>query len=226
MYIYRVTYICWMLSKVVAILNPKGGSGKTTLATNVGGCLHKREYKTLIIDTDPQGSALEWQQSQSDSAPDLPLVVGIDKPVLHKKLPSIVGDYDFLIVDGAALVSEITVSAVKVADIVLIPVRHSGFDIRAVDTVVDAVQTMQSISGGRPMASFVISSQASGSILARSVDDALSQMELPVFQSRTSRRVAYEEAAALGVTVMDLSGRQKASQEIESITSELLNLLS
>jgi len=46
--------------------------------------------------------------------------------VLHKKLPLIVGDYDFVIIDEAALVSEFTVSAVKVTDIVLITVRHSG----------------------------------------------------------------------------------------------------
>jgi cellulose biosynthesis protein BcsQ len=61
--------------------------------------------------------------------------------------------------------------------------------------------------------------------LAKSIDDALSDFELPVLKARTSLRVAYEEAGGAGLTVLDLESRDKASAEIEAITSELLEML-
>ena len=64
---------------IIGVLNPKGGSGKTTLATNLAHALQLEGREghpspVLIVDTDPQGTATDWQAAQGDGA-DLPSVV-------------------------------------------------------------------------------------------------------------------------------------------------------
>ena len=61
--------------------------------------------------------------------------------------------------------------------------------------------------------------------LANSIDSVLAEYELPVFESRTSHRVAYEEAGGMGVTVLDLASRTRAAREVEAITTELLEFI-
>ena len=212
------------MATVIAILNSKGGTGKTTLATNIAGCLHKRGHSVLIVDSDPQGSARDWYEAQPEGA-DLPPVVGVDRPVLHKKIPMITGTYEYVIIDGVAKLEKITASAVKAADFVLIPVKHSGFDMWAVESLVESIEARRVLTDGKPDAAFVISCQTKGSRLARSVDGALSDFGLPILKARTTQRVAYEEAGGFGLTVLDLAGRNKAANEIEAITNELLGML-
>ena len=209
---------------VVAILNSKGGSGKTTLAVNVGGCLHKQGHSVLIVDSDPQGSARDWYEAQPANA-ELPAVVGMDGPILHKNIPAIAGSYEYIIIDGAARLEEITASAIRAADFVLIPVRHAGFDLWAVESLVESIEARRALTGGKPEVAFVISCQTQGSRLARSVDSALAEFNIPIMESRTAHRVAYEEAGGFGLTVLDLKGRRKAADEIRAITNELLGML-
>ena len=212
------------MAKVIAVLNSKGGSGKTTISTNIGGCLHKKGHKVLIVDSDPQGSARDWYEAQPDDV-ELPPVVGVDRPILHKNIPSISAPYEFIIIDGAAKLEEMTASAIMVADFILIPVKHSAFDIWAVETLVESIKARQLITDGKPRAAFVISCQSQGTRLAKSIDEALSDFELPILKARTTNRIAYEEAGGAGLSVLDLAGRDKAAIEIEEITNELLEMM-
>lgn len=108
------------MAQVIAVLNSKGGTGKTTIATNLAGCLHKRGHSVLLVDSDPQGTALDWYSAQPDGA-DLPAVIGIDRPVLHKSIPQRAGEYAYVVIDGSARVADNISSAIRVADLVLIP---------------------------------------------------------------------------------------------------------
>ena len=175
------------------------------------------------MDSDPQGTALDWYSAQPDGA-DLPPVIGIDRPVFHKSIPQLTRDYAYIIIDGPAKIAENTTSAIRVADLVLIPVRHSGFDLWAVESLVEAIRTRYALTG-KPAAAFLISAQIKRSRLANTIDEALADLNLPVLVGRTSRRVAYESAGGLGLTVMDLAGQAAAAAEIESITDEIITLL-
>ena len=211
------------MAHVIAVLNSKGGTGKTTIATNLAGCLHKRGHSVLLVDSDPQGTALDWYSAQPEGA-DLPAVIGIDRPVLHKSIPQLTRDYAYIVIDGSAKIAENTTSAIRVADLVLIPVRHSGFDLWAVESLAEAIRTRYALTG-KPAAAFLISAQIKRSRLANTIDEALADLNLPVLVGRTSRRVAYESAGGLGLTVMDLAGQAAAAAEIESITDEIITLL-
>ncbi len=212
------------MASVIAVLNSKGGTGKTTLATNLAGWLHHSGSRVLIVDTDPQGSARDWHHARPDGT-DLPAVVAMDRPTLHRDLGSVAAPYDFVVVDGAAKLEAVAASALKAADLVLIPVQPSGFDLWAVADLVEAVQVRREVTDGRPAAAFVVSRQVSGTHLAAEVTEALRGLGLPVLTGRTSQRVAYAEAAQSGLTVLDYEPEGKAAEEIRAIGKEVLNVL-
>ena len=78
-------------AKVIAILNQKGGVGKTTLsihiATALAGDANGGRHKVLLIDADPQGSALDWSTERT-AAPNFP-VIGLPKPTLHREIAAL-----------------------------------------------------------------------------------------------------------------------------------------
>ena len=113
--------------KIIAILNQKGGVGKTTLATNISTKLYLDNYKVLLIDSDPQGSARDWHAAGKSEMP----VIGIDRPTLDKDIKKIANNFDWIIIDGAPQLTDMAISAIKCADLVVMPVQPSPYDIWA-----------------------------------------------------------------------------------------------
>jgi len=83
--------------QVIAVLNQKGGSGKTTIATHLARALQLDGASVLLVDSDPQGSARDWAAVQEDNPVT---VVGIDRPTIDRDLKAI-GHKDFVVIDGA-----------------------------------------------------------------------------------------------------------------------------
>ncbi len=114
---------------IVALLNQKGGVGKTTIALHLAGEWAKRGQRVTVIDADPQGSALDWSQQRArESLPRLFGVVGLARDTLHREAPEIARDVDHVIIDGPPRVAGLMRSALLAADLVLIPVQPSPFD--------------------------------------------------------------------------------------------------
>ncbi|MGC8703773.1 MAG: AAA family ATPase, partial [Thiomonas sp.] len=65
--------------KIIALLNEKGGTGKSTVATNLASALHLRGRRVVLVDADPQGTTRDWR-SASPEGIDLPPVVALDRP--------------------------------------------------------------------------------------------------------------------------------------------------
>lgn len=208
-------------SKVIALLNQKGGVGKTTLSVNLARAFQLRGLRVLIVDTDPQGSAQDWCQAGHHHGLDMPVVVGVERPTLEKSIPQLKNAFDIIIIDGAAKLQDITVSALKTADIVLIPVQPTALDIWATDDLVELVKARQSVTEGKPKAAFLVNRQITGTRLAGDADEALSHFEIPIFKGRTTQRVIYAECIASGSTVLDLEPNGAASAEITAILEEL-----
>jgi chromosome partitioning protein len=206
--------------RVVAVLNQKGGSGKSTIATNLARAFQKEEYRVAIIDADPQGTASEWASRHEDTPP----VYGANKATIHTDLPALEDAFDIVVVDGAPSLEDRALSAVKAANLVLIPVRPSGADIWSAQDVVDMARARKEATGA-PDAAFVVSQQVARSNLASTVQDALSTFDIDVMDARTSHRVAYAEALGAGRSVLDLPDARKAAAEIRELARETLNRL-
>ncbi len=205
---------------VIAVLNQKGGVGKTTISTHIGRALQLRGHEVVLVDSDPQGSARDWSAVDVEQ---LLTTVGIDRPTIERDVKRLRAD--FVVIDGAPQASDLAVSALKAADLVLIPVQPSPYDIWATADLVDLVKQRIEITDGKLKAAFIVSRAITGTIISGEVRDALAGYDLPVLDTTLYQRVSYPTTAAKGTTVLDSNVDPAASAEINSLVSEALVLL-
>jgi len=202
---------------IISILNQKGGTGKTTLAVNIVREYTKRNIKTLLVDTDGQGSALRWHEESGGELIDLtclPLTT-LDKDI--KKFKEL---YSRIIVDGVPNVaSKITVSSIIAANIILIPVQPSPYDIWATEDLVRLIKERIEMTEGKLKAAFVVSRRIKGTKIGSEIVEQLTSFQFPIFLHGTYQRVEYAKAVQEGRTVCDM--RSEAALEIIAIVNEL-----
>ncbi len=203
------------------MLQQKGGASKTTNSLNLLRAIQLDGYKVLLVDSDPQGSARDWNAVNEGAV--FP-VVGLDRKTLATDIQAIKGDFDYIIIDGAPQIADLSVAAIKCADVVLIPVQPSPFDIWSSSDLVEMIKARQEITDGQPKAAFLISRVIRNTNLSKDVSDALEEYGLPVFKNITNQRVSYAESVAKGVTVLDVKDAE-AKKEIIAIKDELMEFL-
>ena len=207
---------------VVAVVNQKGGVGKTTLATNLAWAL-ALDASVLLLDADPQQSVRDWGRFNTER-PDNLSIEGAGRGPLVGQVRGLASRYDWVIIDGPPGISNISADAVRIADVVLIPAKASAFDVWAATDIVEAVKARQEASQGIPKAAFVITMAKPRTRLSQQIDAALAELGLPVLQSRTTDRVAYTQAGNDGTSVVAGPDRT-ARDEILAIRDELENMI-
>jgi len=206
---------------IISVLNQKGGVGKTTLAIHISHALVLKGFKVLLIDADPQGSARDWAAARTDQPP-FP-VVGLDRPTIHRDLPALVKDFDHVVIDGPPRVSDLARSAIIAADLVVVPIQPSPYDIWAADEIIKLIQEA-SVFKEKLKSVFVINRKIVNTAIGRDVVEALEQYPIPVLKASISQRVAFAESAATGSTVLETDGKGAAAKEVMALVNELMSL--
>ncbi|NEQ29395.1 MAG: AAA family ATPase [Leptolyngbya sp. SIO4C5] len=206
---------------IISVQNQKGGVGKTTLAVHISHALATKGALVLLVDADPQGSARDWAAAREDKPPFS--VVGLDRPTIHRDLPEMAKNYDHVVIDGPPRVSELARSAIAAADLVLIPVQPSPYDVWAAQEVIDLFREA-SVFKEKLKSVFAINRKIVNTAIGRDVVEALSGFDIPVLRSQVCQRVPFAESAATGQTVLETDPKGQAAKEIMALADELLEL--
>jgi chromosome partitioning protein len=186
--------------KAILIANPKGGSGKTTLSTNVAGYLASRGQHVALLDLDRQKSATLWLAQRSA---ELPVIWP-----LHSEQGKRAGGADWLVIDSpAALHGKNLDHALKLVHRVIVPVAPSLYDIQASYDFLHALGEMKAARKGRVQVGVVGMRMAPRTRAAVTLEQFLQQLELPVLAYLREAQI-YVNAAFEGKSIFDLPQHQ------------------
>jgi chromosome partitioning protein len=210
----------------IAVLNQKGGVGKSTLSTNLAAVAHLKGKRTLVLDLDTQGSSFDWFSARKDGSQlDGLNVARADKDLSLPKFKALSQGYDVVVCDGPPRLGNITVAAAVAADVVVIPLRAGGFDWWAAAETLEKLDQADElrVQLGRKKVRrlFVLNGAvANANLTADAMEKIADVGELS--DVIVHNRVAFGEAVSEGESVMTKHAGSPAAEEIrdlyESIT--------
>ncbi|MBD1997951.1 ParA family protein [Leptolyngbya sp. FACHB-541] len=217
-----------MTAKIIAVVNQKGGSGKTTVSMQLAGAIARRGNKVLVVDADPQGTATRWAASAEDDAPFPASVVGLSAASgkVHREVKKLIDDYDCIIIDcPPAADSPVPQSALLIADLALVPIIPSPLDMWAAVGIRQVIQNVSDINETL-QARLMMNQCQPNTTLAQETLEVLPEFGIVLAQTQLRHRQVYRQAAVFGQTVHSLGSKASAAvEEIEKLTDEVLDIL-
>lgn len=188
------------MSKIIALVNQKGGTGKTTTAVHLAYWLSQRG-QVLVVDADAQQSSATWLE-------DLNLSCEIinEPDELFERLPELGKQHDFVVVDGPASLSETTRVILTRIDIALVPCKPAGLDMHSTNRVIRLIRQARDLRGGMPKAALFLNQAKKGTVLLREAQTALSQSGITLLDAVIYDRQVITDAPSQGQVVWQMSG--------------------
>ena len=195
--------------QTILVANPKGGSGKTTLATNIAGWLAGKRQRVGLQDADPQGSSAQWLTRRPALFPP---IAGFAADAGKKEMKEV--GLDWLVVDSAAGTrGDALRDAMRRADAMVVPVSPSSFDMAASASFLDAVAEHKAVREGTLQVALVAMRVDSRTCAAGELDEFLKGYDIPLVTHLRDTQV-YVYCARDGLSVFDLP-RSRGEQDWE-----------
>lgn len=202
--------------KVVTLAAQKGGAGKTTIAVHLAVQALAAGEKVVLVDTDPQGSATAWARSRGE---DSPAVVAVPSSQIRDVIEASRHDgMTLVILDTPPHAAPGAAAAAALADLVLVPVRPSAFDIAASAASAEIARTAK-------QAAFVLSACPSRAPEIMEARKALEKQGLPVLDTEIGERRSYARAVASGRAVAEFEPEGRAAYEISRLWREIKKVI-
>lgn len=202
----------------------KGGTGKSTLATNFCAYLAKRGDDVILLDADPQGSSQSWASVRAQSG-SLAKVHCVEKTgQVNSAARDLAQRYQHVVIDAGGRDSAELRSAMLAAHKICIPVKASQFDLWTVDVMNELVSQARGFNENLGAMTVISMAPTNPSISeARDAEELLSGFEhLKLAASVIRERKAYRDALGEGRGVVELDN-EKAISELESLAQEIFH---
>lgn len=213
-----------MSCRILTTGNFKGGVGKSTTAVCLAEELAHRGRKVLLVDADPQGTAMQWIGA---APPENPLRVAAvslaeAKSELHRRLEPLVSDYDAVVIDCPPSVdAESMRSALLVSDLCLMPMQPTPADYWATQGMLELITAVRRVNPS--LAAFALANRTGNSRIGRQVLEVMRESSIPLLSSQLRTRVSFQEAAVRGTVPARMgAAHKKAAMEVSGITDEVL----
>jgi chromosome partitioning protein len=219
-----------MPAKIIIITNQKGGAGKTNAAVHLAGTAVRRQFKTLLIDADKQGTATRWVAQAEDGQEHKIRVMGLAmaEAKIAQEVKQYIDDYELIIVDCPPSVeSPIPQVMLMIADLAIVPIVPKPGDLWASTDLIELAERATAMNpdlkvrllGSNVIANLAMSKHSLSSMAAM-------RESAPLFKTRLHQRTAYVEAMLTGDSVHYFGSSAKtAVNEIESLFEEVLAVL-
>ena len=215
-------------ARIVLIGGEKGGSAKTTCAINLAVMLGKEGKDVLLVDTDPQQTAMSWQafrtEQQIEPRITCKQLAGVG---LGNELDNLAGQFDEIIIDAGGRDSIELRTAMTRAHIMVSPVQLSSFDLWTLRRLEYLAEQVEPVNPHLQV--YVMLSRAPINQSQAEYDDAVKVIsdfsKLSLLKSVMRERVAYRRSAGMGLSVVEYTPRdEKAIEEVNSLYKEVYQL--
>ena len=211
---------------IIGLINQKGGVSKSTTSIHLAYWLSvKKKKKVLLIDADSQKSSSQWIDGMDK---EIPVSILQSPDEILEQLPDLSRNYEYVIVDGPASLSEATRAILFRCDVAVIPTQPTGVDLRSASDAMRLVKQAQSVRGGLPKALIFLSRAVKGTKLKEEAISLLSQIPDSQFlKAVIHQKQAIADTSGQSATVWDLSvtAAAESGQEYNSLFKEILSLL-
>src|SRR4051812_15056696 len=194
--------------RTIALVNQKGGCGKTTVALHLAAAFWQHGQNVLVLDLDPQASAAEWHDARAEPLPHVESVqpARLAKVVAHAREIAT----GVLVLDTAPHSEAAALDASRCADVVLVPCQPSIMDLRAMRKTVDLLKLVKV-----PAFALLNNVPPYGAIGDEAAETITNDLGLPVCPVRLGDRVAYNRCLITGQVAQEFEPLGKAAREIE-----------
>lgn len=194
----------------MAVVNLKGGTAKSTSAMFLAAALARRG-RTLLVDTDPQGSALTWAEDAETNGGELGFnVVSIPTRDVKKRVDRLAGDYEHLVLDTPPAELDIVRAALHASEVAVVAISPSDMDINRFRPTLELVAEVEAVTDldYRVLLTMVRRISREG----RDARAAMESLELPVMRTEIPFLSFYR--SAFGETIEDSSDYERVVEEL------------
>jgi len=200
----------------IIVLNPKGGSGKTTIAINLAACYAANGQRPTLIDLDPQGSSMRWLRKRPDDAPVIHGIAGFERSsaVTRSWQMRIPADCGTVIIDTPAAIDPLALPDItRGVDAVLVPVMPSEIDIHATAKCIADLLLVAKIRRSEKRIAIVANRVRNNTRVSQSLLRFLESLDIPLIATLRDTQ-NYVRSAEVGLGVYEMP-RWQAEQDAE-----------